>query len=162
MSNEQEREQIPLILNMPHLVSPLTKIISGLVTILFWSFFSYLWIPMMILVAGLLGYHSNRELSYVQQMGNFKHLTFSYMMIVLALGGSLLMWALQEYLRFRNLNRRRRPVPVELSDLAHYTSMKERDLAEWQSSRRMVAYHDENGVMLQFATSASDEVLLSA
>jgi poly-beta-1,6-N-acetyl-D-glucosamine biosynthesis protein PgaD len=104
------------------------------------------------LIAGLLGYHTQNEVRYAQEAINFGQLTFSYVLIVLALGGSLLMWALQEYLRFRHSTRRRRPLPVELSDLALYTKMEESDLAEWQSTRRMVAYHDANGGVLEFNT----------
>jgi biofilm PGA synthesis protein PgaD len=148
-------ESLPLILNMPHLVSPLTKFVSTAVTVLFWCFFLYLWAPLLILLAGLIGFHSASETIYIDEAGEFTRLTLSYFLVVFLLGGALLMWALQEYLRFRNVNRRRRPAPAEVSDLAAYLDIEEGVLAEWQQTRRMVAHHDKTGNVLRFSNVLS-------
>jgi len=150
MSSNLQEQTNPLILNKPHLVAPLTKVVSALVTIVFWGFFVYLWWPLLTLVAGMLGYHTINELSYAADMFNVRHLTVSYALIVMALSGSLLLWAAVEYFRFRNLNRRRWPSAVALADLASYSSLQESDLQQLQTERRMVAHHDDHGGVMQF------------
>lgn len=150
MTSDLQEETNPLILNKPHLVAPLTKFVSALVTIVFWGFFVYLWWPLLTLIAGMLGYHTINELTYAADMLNVRHLTVSYALIVMALSGSLLLWAMVEYFRFRNLNRRRWPQAVEVSDLASYASLPEAELRQLQGERRMVAHHDERGGVMQF------------
>lgn len=162
MIKEELHPTTPLIINRPHLVSPLTKIVSTIVTIFFWGFFSYLWTPMLILIIGLFGYHLESETQYLKEVVNFKDLTLSYGLIVAALGSALLMWALQEYLRFRNSTRRRRAPAVELADIALYTQMRESDLATWQATRCMVAHHAEDGKVIEFYSHPSPVELLSA
>lgn len=156
------KEPIPLILNMPHLVSPFNKLISGLITILFWAFFVYLWLPLLTLAIGAIGYHTIYDNLYAQDMNTFKHISIAYGLIILALGGSLLMWALQEYLRFRNVNRRHRPVAVKSKELARYAKMKEKNIDEWQTIRRLVAHHDENGTVAYFDSPSVNEDSLQA
>ena len=150
MTSDLQEQTNPLILNKPHLVAPLTKVVSALITVVFWGFFVYLWWPLITLVAGMLGYHTINELTYAADMLNVRHLTISYALIVMALSGSLLLWAAVEYFRFRNLNRRRWPNAVAVADLATYSSLPESDLQQLQSERRMVAHHDDHGGVMQF------------
>ncbi len=150
MSSNLQEQTNPLILNKPHLVAPLTKVVSALVTIVFWGFFVYLWWPLLTLVAGMLGYHTINELTYAADILNVRHLTVSYALIVLALSGSLLLWATVEYFRFRNLNRRRWPSAVAVADLASYASLQASYLQQMQTERRMVAHHDDHGGVMQF------------
>lgn len=150
MTSDLQEQTNPLILNKPHLVAPLTKFVSALVTIVFWGFFVYLWWPLLTLIAGMLGYHSINELTYAADMLTVRHLTVSYALIVIALSGSLLLWAAIEYFRFRNLNRRRWPFSVAVADLASYARLPEPELAQLQTERRLVAHHDDHGGVMQF------------
>ncbi len=161
MTSDLQEQTNPLILNKPHLVAPLTKFVSALVTIVFWGFFVYLWWPLLTLIAGMLGYHSINELTYAADMLNVRHLTVSYALIVIALSGSLLLWAAIEYFRFRNLNRRRWPFAVAVADLASYSKLPEPELAQLQTERRMVAHHDDRGGVMQFDSPRIDRKVVA-
>ncbi len=150
--NRRTKPRYKLILNMPDLVARHTKIGSSVFTIVFWGIFVYLWMPLITIVAWMLGLsHSYGELTYIRELTNLEHLAYMYGMIVLALGGSLLLWALQEYLRFRNVNRRREPVAVEVNELAKYMNFQESDVATYQLARRLVAQHGTDGSVMRIS-----------
>jgi biofilm PGA synthesis protein PgaD len=150
--NRRTKPRYKLILNMPDLVARHTKIGSSVFTVVFWGIFVYLWMPLITVVAWMLGlYHSYGELTYVRELSNLEHLAFIYAMIVLALGSSLLLWALQEYLRFRNVNRRREPVAVALHELASYVNFQESDIATHQLARRLVVQHGVDGSVMRIS-----------
>lgn len=147
--NRRTKPRYKLILNMPDLVARHTKIGSSIFTVVFWAIFVYLWMPLITVVAWMFGfYRTYSEAIYTQEVSTFQHLALVYGLIILALGGSLLAWALQEYLRFRNVNRRREPVIVELAELAHYTKLEEHHIATWQNTRRLIAHHTPHGSVL--------------
>lgn len=148
--NRRNKPRYKLIINMPDLVARHKKIGSSIFTLIFWGLFAYLWMPLITLVAWTLGLrHSYDEVSYIADINNFKHLAFVYSMIVLLMGGSLLLWAFQEYLRFRNLNRRREPIEVEMHELASFTGIVESDIATGQLARRVMAYHAQDGKVMR-------------
>jgi biofilm PGA synthesis protein PgaD len=150
--NRRKTPRYKLILNMPDLVSRHTKIGSSIFTVLFWAIFVYLWMPVITVVAWMAGvYHSYGEMAYTRDMKDLSHLAFVYAIIVAALGGSLLMWALQEYLRFRNVNRRREPVAVNNREIAEYVKLAESDIITGQSTRRLVVHHGMDGRVMRFA-----------
>jgi biofilm PGA synthesis protein PgaD len=152
MKNKRSKPRIKLILNMPDMVSVPTKIGSGLFTVIFWALFIYLWVPLITLAAWAMGiYHAYSEVKYVQELLNLRHLVFIYSMVVIALCGSLLLWALMEYLRFRDSTRRRIPITVESTELAAYAKLDEEHIVSWQGLRRMVAHHDEHGHLREIA-----------
>lgn len=150
--NRRKKPRYKLIINMPDLVARHKKIGSSIFTIIFWGLFAYLWMPLITLVAWSLGLRrSYDEVLYMAELNNFMHLAFVYSMIVLAMGGALLLWALQEYLRFRNVNRRREPIEVEMHELATYTGIDESDIATSQLARRVLAHHAKDGKVIRLA-----------
>jgi biofilm PGA synthesis protein PgaD len=156
MKNRRNKPRIKLILNMPDKVSVPTKIGSGIFTVVFWALFIYLWVPLITLVAWAIGiYHAYSEVKYAQELLNLRHLVFIYSMVVLLLCGSLLLWALKEYLRFRDSTRRRIPIPVESTELADYAKLDEEHIVTWQGIRRMIAHHDEHGNLHKVATDTN-------
>ncbi|MDQ7970317.1 MAG: poly-beta-1,6-N-acetyl-D-glucosamine biosynthesis protein PgaD [Oxalicibacterium faecigallinarum] len=147
--NRRNKPRVKLILNAPDKVSAQTKLGSNIVTILCWVVYIYLWIPLITLIAWAVGAtHAYDELAFVRQVGDFRELVVFYGMVVALLGGGLLLWALKEYLRFRNANRRRPRGPATHAELASHTSATETDVERWQSLRRMIALHDENGKVM--------------
>lgn len=144
--NRRTKARVKLILNAPDKVSVHTKLGSNIVTILCWVLYIYLWIPLITLIAWALGVtHAYDELSFAKQLGDFRQLLAFYALIVVILGGGLLLWALKEYLRFKDSNRRRPPVPAAVEELAKYTDVQDTDVLRWHGMRRMVALHDEQG-----------------
>jgi biofilm PGA synthesis protein PgaD len=149
---KKDKPRFKLILNMPHMVSVPSKIGSSLFTVVFWALFIYLWLPLITLAAWALGiYHTYSEVQYAQEMLNLRHLFFIYSMVVLLLCGALLLWALKEYLRFRDSTRRRISVPVTTAELAEYADLNAEHILAWQDVRRMVARHDDHGHLREIA-----------
>lgn len=147
--NRRKKPRYKLIINMPDLVARHAKISGNVFTVVFWGFFVYLWMPLITILAWSLGlYRSYSEFVYTQELSNLKHLAFFYTIIVLALGGTLLMWALQEYLRFRNVNRRLEPMAVEIHELEKYADISVDKITAAQSARRIVAHHGIDGGLI--------------
>lgn len=147
--NRREKPRYKLILNMPDLVPRHKKIGSSIFTVIFWGLFAYLWMPLITLLAWALGIRqSYNEVFYITELSNFKHLALIYSTIVIAMGGALLLWALQEYLRFRNVSRRREPTEVEPHELATYTGIAEDNIVSGQSARRLMAHHAKDGKVI--------------
>ncbi len=108
--------------------------------------------PVITVIAWMSGfYHSYGEMTYMRDVKDLKHLAVIYATIVAGLGGSLLFWALQEYLRFRNVNRRREPIAVNNQEMAAYVKISEDDIASGQNARRLVVHHSSNGRVMHFA-----------
>lgn len=144
--NRRTKARIKLILNAPDKVSRGTKLGSNLVTIVCWGIYIYLWIPLITLVAWWLGVnHAYDELSFARQADDLRNLLAFYGLIVVILGGSLLLWAGKEYLRFRHATRRRTPTPATVMDIAAYVQIQESEVSAWQSFQQMIALHDESG-----------------
>ena len=147
--NRRSQPRVKLILNAPDKVSAQTKLGSNIVTIFCWVLYIYLWIPLITVIAWALGVtHAYDELSFARQVGDFREMLMFYGTVVALLGGGLLLWALKEYLRFRNANRRRPPIPASHVELATYLASTESNVVHWQTLRRMVALHDENGKVI--------------
>lgn len=144
--NRRTKARVKLILNAPDKVSAHTKLGSNIVTIVCWVLYIYLWIPLVTLIAWALGVtHAYDELSFARQLGDIRELLMFYGAIVALLGGGLLLWALKEYLRFRNSTRRRPRMHAAPAELASYSAVHETDVIRWHAMRRMVALHDEYG-----------------
>ncbi|WP_293780721.1 poly-beta-1,6-N-acetyl-D-glucosamine biosynthesis protein PgaD [uncultured Oxalicibacterium sp.] len=144
--NRRSKARIKLILNAPDKVSRGTKLGSNIVTIVCWIAYIYLWIPLITLVAWWLGVnHAYDELSFARQADDLQNLLLFYGFIVAMLGGSLLLWAAKEYLRFRNSTRRRTPPHASVVDLATYVQRPENEVHAWHGFQQMMALHDEEG-----------------
>lgn len=144
--NRRSKARIKLILNAPDKVSRGTKLGSNIVTIVCWIAYIYLWIPLITLVAWVLGVsHAYDELSFARQADDLENLLLFYGFIVALLGGSLLLWAAKEYLRFRHSTRRRTPPHASVMDLAVYVQRPEADVHAWHGLQQMLALHDEDG-----------------
>jgi biofilm PGA synthesis protein PgaD len=154
--NRRNKPRYKLILNMPDLVAKHTKIGSSVVTAVCWMFFVYLWMPLITLIAWFISAdHAYDEIRFAHEITNLERLTVIYGLIVLALGGSLLLWAWKEYLRFHNVNRRREPIAVENAELAAYTNLQADHIGTWQHTRRMVAHHASDGSIMRIVEVAA-------
>jgi biofilm PGA synthesis protein PgaD len=150
---------MPLIIDRPALVPVSTRLGWGLVTVFFWAVWIYLWMPLVTLTAWSLGiYRAYSELSWQGEMMELRRLAGLYLIVAGALGGSLLLWAFCEYMRFRNKNRRTMPLTTQLQDLAVYTGLHVQQLASWQTRRCVIAEHDEHGALLSLADLSVEEL----
>ena len=120
-------------------------------TAFFWIVWVYLWMPLITLGIWVLGFDAYGD--YFQhlsqsQIDEMKHLFILYLSIVVVLGGSLLVWARTEFMRFRNVNRRTRPLPTKVEELANFAQVATETMADLSSVRRMLVHHDDHGKFL--------------
>jgi biofilm PGA synthesis protein PgaD len=137
-----------LIIEKPDLVPLTNRIGWGLFTALFWIIWIYLWMPLITLFMWYLGFDFYGRLflhNSPSQLVELHHIFLLYSSVVAALGGSLLLWARTEFMRFRNVHRRAPSKAVEIEELAQYAHQDVVTMTELNNVRRMVAYHDEHG-----------------
>jgi biofilm PGA synthesis protein PgaD len=117
-------------------------------TAFFWMVWVYLWLPLITLglwAAGAYAYGGYIDHNVAHELRQLGHTAFVYTTVVCFLGGSLLLWARIEFLRFHNVHRRSKPVPVTVEELAAYAKLPVAELALWEGARRVVAHHDAHG-----------------
>lgn len=140
-----------LIIEKP-LLSPLPNRIGWMFfTALFWMVWIYLWMPLITLFFWWFGFSLFDKYflhSTINESSDIKRMFFIYLLIVIALGGSLLTWAGTEFMRFHYLHRRNKPLPVDAKELANLIQIPTDKMAELSLARRMTAHHDENGKFL--------------
>lgn len=121
-----------------------------MVTVVFWVAWAYLWLPLLTLAIWGLGvYRGYTEVDIPEELLDLRHVAFIYLLIVCGLAALLLSWAYLEYSRFRNVNRRQKPLPVKAIDIADYLGVSEQEVLQWQKNRIMTAHHDEQGHLAQ-------------
>ena len=135
-----------LIIDRPHLVSDSRRLLYGTMTFMFWYLWLYLWLPAVTFVAwafgGFLGYRQVIELK--DYMGIIETLLI-YALIVAVLGGTLLLWATYNFMRFRG-KERRGPLPdLTLQVYADHIGVNERDLQTWRRAKIVHVHHDRHG-----------------
>jgi biofilm PGA synthesis protein PgaD len=124
----------------------------ALATAILWLLWIALWVPLMELVAWPLGLGMLADylpLPLALTMFGLESMGFFLLGAVPLSGGCLLTWSCLNYLRFRNANRRSRRVPAQLEELADYSALLAETMAGWQIARRVVAYHDEHGRLME-------------
>jgi len=143
MSEKQKR---PLIIDQSSLVPMSSRVGWSVVTTVFWAIWFYLWLPLITLAAWSFGfYQAHTYFHWEYQLAELKRLMGVYSIVVTALGSILLLWALSEYMRFRNKHRRSSAEPVSAKELSLQCGLSELDIAAGQKMQCVVAYHDENG-----------------
>lgn len=135
-----------LIIDRPHLVSGLRRILYGTMTLAFWYVWLYLWLPVATFVAwafgAFLGYRQIIELK--DYIGIIETLLV-YALVVVILGGTLLAWAMYNLVRFRG-KERRGPLPdVPLQDYALHLGVVQDELSAWRRAKGIHVHHDRNG-----------------
>lgn len=120
-------------------------------TAFFWILWVYLWMPLITLAIWALGFDAYGD--YFQKniknhLDEMKHLFILYTSVIVVMGGSLLVWAKIEFMRFRNVSRRMCPVPAAVKELADFAQVATETMARLSSVRRMVVHHDDHGKFL--------------
>ncbi|PRC90600.1 poly-beta-1,6-N-acetyl-D-glucosamine biosynthesis protein PgaD [Solimicrobium silvestre] len=140
-----------LIFENPELAPLPNRIGWTFFTTFFWIVWVYLWMPLITLVIWALGfnYYDDHFLhNSPSELLDLRNLLVFYLSIIVTLGGSLLLWARTEYMRFRNVHRRTRPLPVAIEDLAEFSGVKPEIMAKLSTVKHMIAHHDEHGKFL--------------
>lgn len=151
-----------LIFEKPHLAPLPSRIGWAFFTAFFWIIWVYLWMPLITLLMWAIGfrYYDNHFLhNSPTELIDLRNIFVLYLSIIVTLGGTLLVWARTEYMRFRNVHRRTRPTSVAITELAEFAKIKPEIMSTLSTVRRMTAHHDEHGKFL-YATYANTESLM--
>ncbi|RUQ36568.1 MAG: poly-beta-1,6-N-acetyl-D-glucosamine biosynthesis protein PgaD [Candidatus Competibacteraceae bacterium] len=137
---------LAFIIDSPSLQSTSKRIVWKLVTLIFWGLWFYLWLPLATLIAWMLGIYIGYQEIIVLQSYRQALVTGEYYILIAALlGGTLIIWALVQWLRFHNRERRKRRPDIGMEALAVYYQLDPSDLRQWQTAQRLIVHHDERG-----------------
>jgi biofilm PGA synthesis protein PgaD len=136
----------PLVIDRPELQTVAQRYGFGSVTLMLWLAYLYLWLPIISVIAWLLGarlfYH------HIIERGGLGMLASDlqrYGLIIVAMVSVFLGWALINLYRFRNSRRNTRIVAVTTEMLARHYHIDEADVQRMQASQVTEISHDEDG-----------------
>lgn len=140
----------PLIIATPSLQSLRQKYVSTVVTFAFWVIWIFLWTPLVTLVGWLLGI----EQVYFQmiELDGYREVLADFVLFlewVAAIGGALAVWALYNFLRFRNVERRMALPPVKTTQQAAFFHVDVAILSKHQETRCLSVSFDGDGNIIQ-------------
>ena len=135
----------PLI-ERPDLQSTRQRTLYGALTLAFWGFWFYLWLPVFALLAWMLGLQ--QAFKYMVVLGGYHEvirLLGIYSLIIVLLGGGLVLWANYNITRFSGVERRIVNLLVTPADIGRDFGQDPKSVARWQSEKRLYVMHDDEG-----------------
>jgi biofilm PGA synthesis protein PgaD len=135
----------PLI-ERPDLQSTRQRTLYGALTLAFWAFWFYLWLPVFALLAWMLGLQ--QAFKYMVVLGGYHEvirLLGIYSLIIVLLGGGLVLWANYNITRFSGVERRIVNLLVTPADIGRDFGQDPKSVARWQSEKRLYVTHDDEG-----------------
>lgn len=146
----------PLIIERPDLQSKLQRYGYLSVTLICWLLWLYLFVPLLSLVAWVLGATLiYQTLLQGLQVAELSQLAIHYGTGILVLCGVFVTWAVSSYLRFRDVARRHAPVRVDDARLRRSHHLTADELAALRGSQRLVIPAEQ--LTRMFADSAPPE-----
>jgi poly-beta-1,6-N-acetyl-D-glucosamine biosynthesis protein PgaD len=142
-----------LIIDSPDLQLATPRRSWAFVKSLGWLLWFMLWLPLLTLLGWYFGYETIVE-QFVDRKGSIElvRLLPTYLLVIGVCGGSLVVWSLIEYWRFRR-RARRNPIPnMGNQALAEMTHSSVEAVQSWQNARRVVAYHDASAKIVTVDT----------
>jgi biofilm PGA synthesis protein PgaD len=85
-----------------------------------------------------------------------------YAIVIAAMGGSLMLWAKYNHLRFRGMDRRKDGVAPSTADLAMLQGNSAIEIEEWQSSSAVTVHHDDAGRIIRIVPATAKATAISA
>jgi biofilm PGA synthesis protein PgaD len=128
------------------LQSPRQRTLYGALTLVFWAFWLYLWLPLLALLAWSLGVEEAYK--YMVTLGGY-HAVLTllgiYALIILLLGGTLILWAVYNILRFGGVENRVAAPAVTALEIGREFGQDPEAVARWQTEQRLYVTHDQQG-----------------
>jgi biofilm PGA synthesis protein PgaD len=140
----------PPIIDRSDLQSLKDRTIGGVLTLVFWVFWGYLWLPVLAMLAWALGVQ--QAYKYMVVLGGWQEvlrLLGLYTLVILLLGGSLCSWAAYNILRYGPFERRvgnRVPSMEEIARSFHHGPLA---VESWRAAQRLYVTHDAKGGIAQ-------------
>ncbi len=136
----------PPIINRADLQTLQHRTVSGVLTLVFWAIWIYLWLPLLALLAWMLGIQ--QAYKYMIVLNGYQEvlrLLGIYTLVILLMGGGLAVWATYNILRYGDLERRSgKPAPT-VEEIARYSRQGPLAVRSWQKAQRLYVTHDEKG-----------------
>ena len=134
------------IIDTPKLQTLQLKYTSTLLTLAFWILWFYLWVPLITLAGWWFQIRFfHQEMIMVDGLDAFLEVLPTFIGVTFALTGTLGFWALYNYTRFKDIDRRRPLIPVTKEDLIELLPITEKNLNTIQSNKKSTVTIDENG-----------------
>jgi len=143
-----------LIINRPDLKTLLLLIGEQILTVLFWGFWIYLWLPLISLIAWLLGF--SVFYFHMVKLGGFQGLLQQLNVFTSGVGllsGSLVLWSFYNMKRYGRHNRRVHILSTDLEALSRTYDMNRSDLERIQRAKKICFAFREDGSLVQMQTN---------
>lgn len=152
------------IIERPDQQSTAQKIIYGILTLGWWLFWFYLWLPLIgpwisdhPIMNRLVSAHKYTPDQYWILVDLFIIVGIAALIISIVMG----VWG---YYNLRNpgRERRRRPAAVCVNQLARFFVVKDAQVMDWHQARRLVVHYDEQGVIQHVEAAGNVGATVSA
>lgn len=136
----------PLIIESPDLQTLRQRYAFAALTLVFWVIWFYLWIPVISLLAWLLGLEFfYQHMVVLEGLRGLLDTGVWYALVVVAIGLAFVSWSYFNLLRFRGKDKRRRPPEVPDEEMARFFGIDQADLQHARRARRLVVRYGEDG-----------------
>ena len=145
-----------LIINRPDLKSRPLIFGEGVLTLIFWGFWFYLWLPLISVVAWLLGFRI--LYSHIMALGGLDEFLVQlniFSIGIFAASGILALWSFYNLKRYGTYNRRNKIYCTDLHGLATHLSLSTGELAEIQQAKTLIFSFNEQGDIRTIQTPAN-------
>ncbi len=134
------------IINTPKLQTLRLRYASALLTLIFWVIWFYLWVPLITLGGWWFQIRFfQQEMIIVDGLGAFLNVLPVFIAVIFGLTGSLGIWALYNFNRFKGVDRRKALQPVQKQQLLNFWAISETDLNIAQSNKASTILISEDG-----------------
>ena len=142
----------PLIIEQPGLQSLVQRFGWGSITLFFWLFYLYLWLPLVTLVAWYAGYVIfDKHIVQLDGYSSFFELLKYYLLIIVLMGILLIGWAKIEHYRFSNKTTRKTPKNVDIEVVAQHYKIQLSTLTSLRAARVINVHFAKNGSISHFS-----------
>jgi biofilm PGA synthesis protein PgaD len=138
--------KIPLIIDRPDLQAWQQKAMFGAITAAFWLAWVFLWLPLITLL-GWLFFGQRFQLQMINLDGykSFVDLLSIYCVVVGIMGGTLILWATYNHLRFRGIDRRRETDAPTATAMGAHIKHPGGAIEAWRNHAIVTVHHDAQG-----------------
>lgn len=144
MSNAPQRPRIPEIIHRPDLVTVSKKGTMALVAAIGWLIWLYLISPLTALLAWWFGYQRLNIFVLSDPVHTMQTLII-YSMVIAAGGAMFILWAVYNWLRFRDHDRRGAPAPATTAEIASAFTIPPQSVLNAQDGKILLFSFDDHG-----------------
>jgi len=137
---------IPPIIERPDLQTGRQRTVTSVLTAAFWAFWFYLWMPLLALLAWVLGVQQAHK--YMVALEGYQELLYVlqlYAIVIAIMGGSLMIWAGYNIRRFSGADKRSARPSVTAADIGRDVEHDARHISIWQRARSLIVRYDDAG-----------------